>query len=265
MLSLALLACACSSGAVAARKDAAGGADSPDARPGISEDASLTDAMQVDDVRAPQDQADAPVAQDWLLPDAGATGDVEDRHDQGMSAQDGQRIDSPAGGLSDGSALEVAADGDLPIDGGLAGFCTGDSPRMVVNGTAVTPTIKGDRIMMDSFEGGQFTITNADLDFPIGVSWRMPSDSSSLPVTIDLANPPSAWQLMVAAGCNVNSAGCVGPMDYYRSGLVGWLAVARDSSGKFDMSVCVHVAESPGETKYWLHSLDFYAMHVLTW
>ena len=164
------------------------------------------------------------------------------------------------------ATIDATVDTTSPVDGGLLAFCTGDSPRAVVNGAVLTPVVGSQRLVMDCCDGGRFVITNAELAAPIGVSWLLEAaSSSSLPATIDLANPPSGWRVEVLSGCSVTSPGCFGPLDLYQTGLVGWLTVARDASGKFDMSVCVHVEEKPGDNPYFLHSLDFYATHVLTW
>ena len=80
-----------------------------------------------------------------------------------------------------------------------------------------------------------------------------PSPSYTLPATIDLANPPERWQVLVRAGCSVTSADCVGDQDYYRTGLLGWLTIDG-----YDMSICVHVEEDPAEPAYLLHSFDLY-------
>ena len=142
-----------------------------------------------------------------------------------------------------------------PLDGGLEAFCTGDEPRMVVNGVGLTPTLSSYPIVMDCCDGGRLVVTNDALAFPIGVGWLVvePGPTFTLPATIDLASPPEGWQIQLIAGCSVTSATCAGPQDNYRTGLVGWLTIVG-----YAMSICVHVEEDPAEPANLLHSLDLY-------
>jgi len=216
-----------------------------------------------DSVPPPADFAVEARASDLPLPDGGDANGAADA--AGDAPGDGAGRDASVDTTVD-ATIDATVDTSSPIDGGLLAFCTGDSPRAVVNGAALTPVVGSQRLVMDCCDGGRFVITNAELAAPIGVSWLLEAaSSSSLPATIDLANPPSGWRVEVLSGCSVTSAACLGPLDLYQTGLVGWLTVARDASGKLDMSVCVHVEEKPGDNMYFLHSLDFYATHILTW
>jgi hypothetical protein len=277
MLCVALLAAACGSGMKAAPQDAAPTTDtsrdlaSPDTAPAADladhRDVGMPDATaeSVAEIPPPDTARDAlPTRADLPLEARSSDLPVPDLGDADGAADAGHDLPGNEAGLD--ATADATVDATSPLDGELAAFCTGPSPRMVVNGKGYTPTIDGQRIVMDCCDGGEFVITNPELTFPIGVTWLLEAGPTyGLPATIDLVDPQPGWRLTVAAGCNVTSAGCVGAMDDYQSGLIGWLTVALDPSGKFDMSVCVHVEEQPGETQYNLHSLDFYATHVLTW
>jgi hypothetical protein len=154
-----------------------------------------------------------------------------------------------------------------PVDGGLAAFCTGTAPRMVVNGVGLAPTTVSDYpIAMGCCDGGGIVVTNDALAFSIDVSWIVEASSSvyTLPATIDLASPPQGWYVLVNAGCNETAVDCGDDADYYQTGLVGWLALARDPSRGIDVSVCVHVEEAQAAPAALLHSLDLYLPHAPT-
>jgi hypothetical protein len=160
-----------------------------------------------------------------------------------------------------GSSLKVGtkdagpgADATDKRDVEPATFCTGDAPRMAVNGVGLVPTVATYPIAMDCCDGGGVVLTNDALAFPIGVGWLVElSPSYTLPATIDLSSMPEGWHVLVSAGCSVTSADCVGEQDYYRTGLLGWLTIDG-----YDMSVCVHVEEDPNAPAHLLRSLDLY-------
>jgi hypothetical protein len=274
ILCLATLAAGCGSSQTVAPKDAAPGADLPGkedlASPDASSGADLADKRDSGRPDAPPEavpetgRSDA--ASDLALPpgDLALDGRPSDLPPGDVRQADGGS-DTSAGFPVDGPGLDATVDVTSPVDGGLAGFCTGDAPRMVVNGADLTPTVAAYPIAMDCCDGGRFVVTSDALAFPIGVDWLAEAGPSyTLPATIDLASPPQGWRNQVIAGCSVTSAGCVGAHDYYQTGLVGWLTVARDASHGLDMSVCVHVEEDPAQPAYLLHSLDLYVPHALT-
>jgi hypothetical protein len=146
----------------------------------------------------------------------------------------------------------------------LLAFCTGDSPRLVVNGAPATPSVRGEMVAMDCCDSARFVVTSSDFNQPIGVSWQMETRASTKPpITIDLANPSSDWSVNVAIGCNVLYPMGFCGMDYYNTGLVGSLTVARADGGMgVDMSLCLHVEEIPDKTRYYAHSLDLYVPSI---
>jgi hypothetical protein len=148
-------------------------------------------------------------------------------------------------------------------DGGLAELCTGDAPRMVANGVALTPTVVGYGIAMGCCDGGGLAVTSDALAFPIGVEWlALAGSPQTLPLTLDLASLPEGWDTQVIAGCRVTSPSCVGPHDAYQTGLLGWLTLAREPGREYEMGICVHVEEDPAAPATWLHALDLYVPRV---
>jgi hypothetical protein len=219
-------------------------------------------------VKVPGDASAAPdVRANDAIDDAVRTSrDLASEADHDVPASDAS-IPVEAGAIEAGGS-EVAVDGGMdggsvPIDGALASFCDGDSPRMVVNGVAITPDLSAQPLAMDCCDGVQVAATSGELAFPIGFSWLAEVGASfQLSATLDLSSPPYGWRVMVMAGCNVTSAGCVGPMDYYREGLTGWLSVSR-ASGRYVTGICVHVEESLEEPGVMLHSLDLYVPQIV--
>ena len=269
ILCLATLAAGCGSSLKAGTKDAAPGVDlaGPDAGPGADvvdkRDSVLPDAP----VEAVPETGRSDTASDLTAP----SGDLAlDAGPADLPPAEIRRTDGGSDAATDlpvdGPGLDAVADATPPVDGELAAWCTGDVPRMVVNGVGLTPTVSAYPIVMDCCDGEGLVVTSDALTFPIGVSWLAEAGPSyTLPATIDLASPPQGWRIQVIAGCSVTSAGCVGPHDYYLTGLLGWLTVARDPSHGFDTSICVHVEEDPAAPAYLLHSLDLYVPHASTY
>jgi hypothetical protein len=166
-----------------------------------------------------------------------------------------------AGDVSSEAGREVQP---FVVDGGLASFCSGDTPHMVVNGIESNPSVVGRVIPYDCCDGGQFTVTTQTFAYPIVISWRSQLGAGPTPpATVDLANPPSNWSVRVVAGCDPMLSSCTGPGDGYTSGLEGMLQVAL-AAYQFDMSLCLHIVEPAGSSHPLVHTLDLYAPHVVT-
>ena len=68
-----------------------------------------------------------------------------------------------------------------------AAFCTGDAPRMVVNGVGLVPTVATYPIVMDCCDGGGGVLTKTRSLFPsVSVGWWNP-------VRATPCRPPSIW------------------------------------------------------------------------
>jgi hypothetical protein len=197
-------------------------------------------------------------------PDLGARDVVPDVFVPDLAA-DAPKADGPADLSADVARDAREAGPDLPpfaVDGALAGFCSGDSPRLVVNGTPSSPTVNGAMIPYDCCDGGQFNVSSPDFALPIVFSWRRQSSSAWLyPATADLANLPTGWSVQFYAGCNPISSSCSGSSDYYTTGFEGTLQLAY-AAATFDMSLCLHVQEPAASPHTIIHSMDLYAPHV---
>lgn len=168
--------------------------------------------------------------------------------------------------LFDDFAGTACGDGGSDNDGGLTAFCTGATPRMVVNGITTAPTVTGHQLALDCCEGGRFVFTSTDFRQPIAVDWSVQvGPVQLLPATVDIASLPDRWAVRLSAGCNVLSAGCVGSLDYFSSGFVGSLSASYVDGGVgLDMSLCLHFEEPVGAPGVYVHALDLYAPHIST-
>jgi hypothetical protein len=157
-------------------------------------------------------------------------------------------------------ALDVAGDAIFSsIDGPLAAFCSGDLPRMVVNGIESNPAVTGRMLPLDCCYGGEFVAVTQTFVYPIAVRWQ----TGQVPTTIDLARPPLTRGVQVFVGCDPAFASCYPAPDSYSSGLQGVLQVSRNGSN-YDMSLCLHVEEPAGSPHPIVHTLDLYAPHIQT-
>ena len=159
------------------------------------------------------------------------------------------------------------AEGAAPANtDGLVAFCTGSTPRMVVNGIATTPTVVGQELALDCCDAGRFVVTTSDFSQPIGVDWRVQVGSSTwLPASIDIGSLPAGWGVRLSAGCSVTSTACFGALDNFASGFAGSLSVSFGDGGHgMDMGLCMHFEEPADKPGYYLHTLDLYAPHIST-
>jgi hypothetical protein len=193
-----------------------------------------------------------------LITDLGGDSAVRDQAAEPQPAD----VGSPdaAGDVSPEAAREVPP---FVVDGALASFCSGDLPRMVVNGIESNPAVTGKMIPYDCCDGGEFDVTTQTFSYPIVVPWRrMASAAFRYPASVDLASLPSDWSVRVVAGCDPIQSSCGGPGDGYTTGIEGVLEVDGGGS-QFDMSLCLHVVEPAGSSHPLIHTLDLYAPHVL--
>lgn len=174
-------------------------------------------------------------------------------HDTPPSVPDGSRDVAPA--LPDASN-EVQSSSP---DGSLSAFCSGPTSHMVVNGIESYPVVNGGVIGYSCCAGGEIQAITETFPWSITVRWR--NTDFVLPAALDLANLPKTWSVEVLVGCPPLPALCASPPDSYFSGLTGTLQV----SGKivrYDMSLCLSLAESPSSPHPLVHTLQLYAPQV---
>ena len=253
------------------------GGDDVEGSPG---DVALADGLVPADATTENDGAKDAVVRsdgpkDTAAPD-GTSGDLATR-DLGLAEIDRDLARAEANPGADSVASDLAPEagqsdaapdvGVVAVDGALAAFCSGDSPKMVLNGEASSPTVTGRILPLDCCDGGEFVVTTPSFGHTLFFAWEVqvgPS-ASRFPATIDLANPANGWGARVIVGCDTSGAECYPAPDSYTSGLEGLLQVGRaDASYAFDMSVCLHVAEPAGSSHPLVHTLDLYAPHVST-
>jgi len=155
---------------------------------------------------------------------------------------------------------------DAAPDDALAAFCTGTSAHMIANGIDSHPAVTGTWLPLNCCDAAEFVVVTATVPVslvPIVVMWRAQVGSpTEVPATIDLANPPQGWGVQVDVGCDPAQGSCNPAPDSYATGFTGTLQVSRTSSGTYDMSLCLSVAEPAGTPHPILHSLQLYAPHV---
>jgi hypothetical protein len=259
---LCLIAAGCGSHGMTATRDAASPGDEVAARADTSHDPLPSGADRVPD------------ASPGAVPDAAADASTKDLPVDLLSGDPGRKdgtADVAAGERPASDAMDLAWDvpSDLappPSDGGLEDFCSGNTPRMVVNGITTVPTVVGQVQGLDCCDSGRFVATTGDFLQPVGVEWRVKAGpTAKLPATVDLGHLPDGWSVTVLAGCNLTSPGCFGPLDYFTTGFAGSLAVTLlDGSLDYDMSLCMQFQEPPEKPGDLLHSLILYAPHVST-
>lgn len=179
----------------------------------------------------------------------------------GASHDGGPLLDSTV--VADGVPADAAPpDVAGTPDGPLAAFCTGAFSRMAVNGIDSGPSVTGTMLPYDCCYGAEFVVVTQTFAQLIVVSWRAQVGQATLPATIDLANSPPGWGVQVAVGCDPAQSSCYPLPDSYTTGLTGTLQVSQTSSGAYDMSLCLSVAEPAGSPHPLVHSLELWAPHV---
>jgi len=174
----------------------------------------------------------------------------------------------------DSGTTTAGTDGDASPEGGRqfppfvagdasASFCSGDLARMVLNGGESYPVVTGKRIFFSCCFGGQFQVTTETFAEPLAVTWQWSdTQSSSIPMSVDLASLPAEWRVQVTAGCDPMGMSCSAGGDIYTSGLQGVLEVTFNPTVDWDTSLCLHVEQPAGSSHPLIQSLDLYAPHV---
>ena len=149
------------------------------------------------------------------------------------------------------------------LDDASASFCSGDSARMVLNGSESSPVVTGRRRPASCCFVGQFHVATETFAEPLMVNWEwFDTLYSSIPISIDLSSPPDDWRISVTAGCDPFEVSCKMPSDLYTSGLQGVLEVTLHDTVAWDMSLCLHVEQPAGSSHPVIYALDLYAPHV---
>lgn len=162
-----------------------------------------------------------------------------------------------------GTGGSDAGPADAGLDGSPTEFCTGVQAHMIANGIDSSPAVSGTMLPLNCCDAAEFSVVTQTFAHFIVVSWRAQVGATSLPATIDLANPPQGWIVEVYVDCEPMQGTCNPAPDSYTTGLQGTLQVARSNTG-YDMTLCLNVAESVDSPHPILHSLRLYAPNVTT-
>jgi hypothetical protein len=179
----------------------------------------------------------------------------------------GTTVDSSDAGTDGGSKADAATDavtvGDStlpPLDAGS--FCTGTSPRMMLNGSEI-PVINatGKAVVLNCCDSAELIVATGAFQALMNVLWRM---SPPAPGTVDLGNAPSGFTIELDLGCDptITSCATANPEERYTDGFSGTMQYAWSGAG-MTTSYCLSVAESPSAPHSVIHSLTLYAPNVL--
>jgi hypothetical protein len=179
------------------------------------------------------------------------------------SGGDGGSSSTAEGGSSTNAdgAVGVAVDGSLPTlpDGGP--FCSGDTPRLLINGKdAQVLMTHGTAYALNCCDSAEVGIATGMFQSLMYLYWRSPA--GGMPGMIDLGSPPMGFGMELALGCDPGSMSCDGASEErYTTGFKGTLTYTNGAMGT-TTSYCVSVAEDPAMPHTVIHSLSLYAPNI---
>jgi hypothetical protein len=166
--------------------------------------------------------------------------------------------DGTDGGGTDGGSSSTT-------DSGLAGFpgagtfCTGDAPRMMVNGAEVViEKAKGRAVVLNCCNSAELILATGSYQALFYLLWRAPAGQS--PGLVDLGKPPADFSIELDLGCDPATAPCNtgSAEEHYSSGFQGQISFGNAST----TSYCISVAEQKNSPHSVIHSLAIYAPNV---
>jgi hypothetical protein len=183
---------------------------------------------------------------------------------------------SPACGGSTKSSIDDTGNdggssndaGGSTTDSGFAGFpdagtfCSGDTPRMMVNGAEVNVLMtRGKSIILNCCDSAELMLATDANQALFYLLWRAPAGQS--PGTVDLANPPSNFSVELDLGCDPATSPCntVSAEDHYATGFQGQISYGLGATASTN-SYCINVAEQKGSPHSEIHSVSIYAPNI---
>lgn len=167
---------------------------------------------------------------------------------------------SLSGARSDAQEDLSGAKGDS-----LEEFCSGGSPKAVINGVTSEAKVTGGIGMRSCCEAASFTVSTSSFGYKVIAGWQVWTDDEVFPAKIDLAHPGEGWFSWVQLTCSSGEV-CYPAPDSYDVGFQGWLEVSRLGAGGFGsgflMSICLRVAEAPESPHPLLHSFELFAPDI---
>ena len=162
---------------------------------------------------------------------------------------------SPVDGFDDGGNA----------DAGVLDFCQGPA-RAEVNGAALAVEAVGEMMYLDCCEAAGVAFAPVGAGHRILVSWRHSGGPSpTLPITLDLASPPSQWGVSVTVDCDPQT-GCGTSGSLWSGQLQGTLTVTTLDQypyTAYDMTLCLQGVEDEAAPQPTVHSLRLWAAHVV--
>jgi hypothetical protein len=154
----------------------------------------------------------------------------------------------------------TASDGSIPpFDAGA--FCTGTSPKTMVNGADVpVMNASGKAIILNCCDSAELTLATAAYQALMYVMWRVPASTNG---SVDLSNLPQGSSIEMDLGCDPATTSCASasPEERYTDGFSGTIQWQYGSSG-MSVSYCLQVTESPSQPHSVIHSMALYAPNV---
>jgi hypothetical protein len=165
-----------------------------------------------------------------------------------------------------GSQTDASA---APQDSGLtpfpdAGtFCSGDKPRMIINGAEVSvQSATGKAVILNCCDSGELNVATSAYQALFSLLWRTPAGQPA--GSVNLANPPNSFSVELDLGCDPATAPCNtgAAEEHFSAGFAG--TINYISGPAPTASYCVSVAEQPNSPHALIHSLQLYAPNVPT-
>lgn len=179
---------------------------------------------------------------------------------------------APACGGSTKSSVDGAGSdgGDGSSSSGDSGsgdagsFCTGDTPRMMINGAEVPlQSTRGKGIILNCCDSAELILATSSYQSLFYLLWRAPAGQS--PGAIDLGNPPASFSIELDLGCDPATAPCNtgGAEEHYTSGFQGHISYGNSGS-TLSASYCISGAEPKNAPHPLIHSFSIYAPNVIS-
>lgn len=182
---------------------------------------------------------------------------------------------APACGGAKQSTVDDGSDGggtdggsSSSTDSGLAGFpdagtfCTGDAPRMMINGAEVAlQKTQGKAIILNCCDSAELVLATGSFQSLFYLLWRAPAGQS--PGLVDLGKPPADFSIELDLGCDPATSPCNtgSAEEHYASGFQGQISYGNGANAS-TTSYCISVAEQKNSPHSVIHSLSIYAPNV---
>jgi hypothetical protein len=154
--------------------------------------------------------------------------------------------------------------GDTGIPLGDAGaFCTGNTSRIMINGTEQSVvSATGRQLVLNCCDSAELTVATTAYQAYLNVLWRAPAGGGTSP--IDLANPPTGFQMELDLGCDPATTACAtaSPEERYADGFQGTLTYTYDTAG-LKTGYCLTVSEPPQTPHAIIHTMTLYTPAIL--